>query len=133
MRRHPYPNQLPTRRDRVRDRRTPREKQGQGSRPEGLGQRRHSPRKRPRDLSDLAKLLNRSEMHDQRIPGRSLLGSEDTGDGFRRQRIGPKTINRLGRKGYKASIAKQRRRPVQIGRIREVEMESGRHEADFSS
>jgi len=62
---------------------------------------------------------------DEGIPGGTLLGSEDFGDGFRGECIGAEAVDGFGGKGYGAALAED------AGGLGDasggVEMEGGRH------
>ncbi len=81
-------DQFPACGDGVGDGGQTRKEQGERAGPEGLGER---PDARPElggEVRNRAKLLCGSEMHDDRIPGRTLLGSKDAGDGVRGEGVG---------------------------------------------
>ena len=62
-------------------------------------------------------------MDDERIPGGTLLGFEDPGDGFRRESVGTQAVDGFGGKGDEAALAEQTGGAVAVGVEVGLEME----------
>jgi hypothetical protein len=66
-------------------------------------------------------------MHDERVPGRPLLGGEDPGNGFGGASVGAQAVDGLRGKSDEASGAEEIGGASKVGWIGSIEMEGFGH------
>jgi len=114
VRRHAHADGILTAGDDRRDSRSALENQGQGARPEGLGQFPGACRNVARPAVQAAVA---GQVYDQGVIGRPTLGGEDPADGRRVRGVGADAVDGLGRKGDQFAGLQQRDGAIDDGLV----------------
>jgi hypothetical protein len=80
----------------VRDSGQFRQEHGERTRPEACGEALDTAAEWAVEDSDAIEFVQIGEMHDKWVPGRALLGREDSRDGLGRERVGAEAVDRFG-------------------------------------